>query len=80
MNMILLYFVICGLQGMVTAALLAFAKRNEVQEQRETRHNKLERRLGSSQRKHIRRQIRSSNRSKQDSVFVYHPGSNCPAQ
>ena len=30
MKMILLYFVICGVQGIVTAAVLAYASRNEV--------------------------------------------------
>ena len=30
MKMILLYFVMCGLQGIVTATVLAFAQRNEI--------------------------------------------------
>ena len=30
MKMILLYFVMCGLQGLVTATVLAFANRNEI--------------------------------------------------
>ena len=45
MKMILLYFVICGLQGIATAAVLALAERNEVQEQKEIRHEKQELRV-----------------------------------
>ena len=30
MKMILLYFIMCGLQGIVTAIVLAFASRNEI--------------------------------------------------
>ena len=30
MKMILLYFLMCGLQGIVTATVLAFARRNEI--------------------------------------------------
>ena len=30
MKMILLYFIMCGVQGIVTAIVLAFAQRNEV--------------------------------------------------
>ena len=54
MKMILLYFVICGLQGIATAAVLALAERNEVQEQKEIRHEKQELRVSQMQRAHIR--------------------------
>ena len=42
MKMILLYFVICGLQGIGSAASLALARRNEIQELKENRHEKQE--------------------------------------
>ena len=40
MKMILLYFIICGIQGIVTASVLAFASRNPVQELREIRQDR----------------------------------------
>ena len=47
MKMILLYFVICGIQGIVAAAVLAFASRNEIQQMHELRHDKSERRIST---------------------------------
>ena len=55
MKMILLYFLMCGLQGIVTAIVLVFANRNEIQVQKELKHSMSELRVSDQQRTHIRK-------------------------
>ena len=48
MKMILLYFVMCGLQGIITAVVLATSKRNDVQLVREIEYSKRDRLVNST--------------------------------
>jgi len=50
MKLIMLYFVMCGVQGIVTATVLAFGSRNDVQIAKETRYAKNELRVSLTQR------------------------------
>ena len=79
MKMILLYFVMCGIQGIVTAVVLAFARRNDIEVAKQSSNLKQQAKVTKTQRKFIRHKISESNANKTEDVMIYHPGQNCPA-
>lgn len=61
MKMILVYFIMCGLQGIITAVVLATAKRNDVQLVREIEYTKRARMVNAPAKARLIDQVRQSN-------------------
>lgn len=76
----LLFYVLIGLQVLMTLFVLKLAARNDIEEVRETGYRKINNQLSSVKRKHIRRQVKKSNFSKEDEICIRHPGVNSPIQ